>query len=158
MAAGAPPAPEDAPMVTLMSKLGIAPGKKFELSKLDPAVQEALKDVPKAALQQMDNKWKSLGKDVNGWRVTNVGGRYGTDYLLRGAWAADGWPSQLPKVSVYPTTYLDGDGKQLEGGNKYTITFKKGEMPPVNPEGFWSMTLYIIDKGLWFYPNKINRR
>jgi len=42
----APPATEDAPMLARMAKIGIVPGKPFEMSKLDPSVQTALKDIP----------------------------------------------------------------------------------------------------------------
>ncbi len=41
------------------------------------------------------------------------------------------------------------------GTNKYTLTFAKGETPPV--DGFWSITMYIIDGGWWFYPNPLNK-
>lgn len=40
-----PPA-EDTPMLERMARIGIVPGKPFELAKLDSAVQEALKDEP----------------------------------------------------------------------------------------------------------------
>lgn len=49
----------------------------------------------------------------------------------------------------------DGDGKVLNGANKYTVTFKKGETPPV--DGFWSITMYMIDGGWWFNPNPLNK-
>ncbi len=106
----------------------------------------------------MTAEWEGLGKDVNGWGVTTVGGRYGTDYLQRGAWAARGWPSQLPNVSVYPTTYVDDSGQKLSGANKYALTFPKGQTPPVNPLAFWSITMYEATRsGLWFYPNSLNK-
>ncbi len=157
MGSAAPAPAEDAPMLAQMAKLGIIPGQPFDPGKLDPAVQAALEDVPEIALKAMVAKWDSLGKAVNGWRVTTVGGRYGTDYLERGAWAASGWPSQLPHVSVYPTTTLDSKGRKLSGTNNYTLTFKKDQMPPVNPLAFWSITMYTIDDGLWFYPNELNK-
>jgi hypothetical protein len=157
MGSDAPPAPEDAPMVARMATLGIVPGQPFDASKLDPAVQEAIKDVPQAVLDKLNKSWAELGKDVNGWRVTTVGGRYGTDYLMRATWASNGWPSQLPNVSVYPTTYVDGDGQALDGKNSYALTFAKDAMPPVHPEAFWSITMYQIDKGLWFYPNSLDK-
>ena len=47
MGGAAPPAPEDAPMVARMAKIGIVPGQPFDMSKLDPAVQAALKDLPR---------------------------------------------------------------------------------------------------------------
>ncbi len=151
-----PPA-EDAPMHQRMAKIGIEPGKAFEISRLSPSVQEALKNVATVALDKMNEAWANLGKDRNGWRVTAVGGQYGTDYLERAAWASNGWPSQLPEVSVYPTTYVDGDGKPLDGKNSYTLTFPKDGTPPVNPKAFWSITMYQIDNGLWFYPNDLNK-
>ena len=157
MASAAAPAPEDAPMVARMARLGIVPGQPFDLAKLDPAVQAALKDVPEIALKRMNTEWDGLGKAVNGWRVTTAGGRYGTNYLERGAWGANGWPSQLPHVSLYPTTTVDSTGQKLTGAGKYTLTFPKGQMPPVNARAFWSITMYTIDGGLWFYPNAQNK-
>jgi hypothetical protein len=158
MGSDAPPTAEDAPMLKRMAKIGIVPGQTFDPSKLDSATQVALKEVPVVALKQITTKWKTLGENVNGWRVTSVGGRYGTDYLLRGAWAAYGWPSQLPNVSVSPTTYVDREGKKLAGENKYTLTFPKGQTPPINPTAFWSITMYVDDNGLWFYPNKLHKQ
>ena len=38
MGGDAPPAAADAPMVARMAKLGIVPGKPFEMGKLDPAM------------------------------------------------------------------------------------------------------------------------
>ena len=142
MGSVAPPAPEDAPMLARMAKIGIVPGKPFDPSKLDPAVQAALKDVPAMALKRIIAAWESLGKDVNGWRVKLIGGRYGTNYLERATWAAAGWPSQLPNVSVFPITYVDSTGQKLSGAHKYTLTFPKGQLPPVNPLAFWSITMY----------------
>jgi hypothetical protein len=157
MGSVAPPPAEDAPMLASMAKLGIVPGQPFDPGRLDPAVQAALEDVPAIALQAMVAKWDGLGKNVNGWRVTTVGGRYGTNYLERGAWASSGWPSQLPHVSVYPSTSVDAKGEKLSGANNYTLTFRKDQMPPVNPLAFWSITMYTIDDGLWFYPNELNK-
>lgn len=151
-----PPA-EDAPMLEKMAKIGIVPGKPFKLSSLDPVVQATLKDVPQLVTDKLNETWATLGKDVNGWRVTTTGAIYGTDYLTRAAWASNGWPSQQTQVSVYPTTYVDGAGAKLDGKNSYTLTFKKGELPPINEQGFWSITMYQIDNGLWFYPNKLNK-
>jgi hypothetical protein len=157
MGSAAPPAPEDAPMLARMAKIGIVPGKPFDPSKFDPAVQAALKDVPAMALKRITAAWESLGKDVNGWRVKLIGGRYGTNYLERATWAAAGWPSQLPNISTTPITYVDSTGQKLSGAHKYTLTFPKGQLPPVNPLAFWSITMYISDNGLWFYPNPLNK-
>ena len=42
--------------------------------------------------------------------------------------------------TVYFYQYRDGAGQRLNGANRYTLTFKKGALPPV--QGFWSLTMY----------------
>ena len=49
MGGSAPPMPEDAPIIARMAKIGIVPGQIFDITKLDPDTQAALKNVPKAA-------------------------------------------------------------------------------------------------------------
>jgi hypothetical protein len=155
MGDAAPPAPEDAPVVAKMEKIGLVPGKPFELSKLDSKVQAALKDVGKVASAKIFAQKQTSGTKQNGWLIPAAAGAYGTDYLQRAFIAAFGWPANLSEDAVYPYAELDGGGKRLSGANKYTLTFPKGQTPPV--DGFWSITMYISDRGLWFYPNKLNR-
>src|SRR5262249_50507424 len=97
MGDGAPPAKEDAPILERMARIGIVPGKRFELDKLDPAVQKALADIPQAALKKMEANKNSLGEVVNGWVITKGLGTYGTDYLKRAVVAAFGWPANREK-------------------------------------------------------------
>ena len=154
MGDAAPPAKEDAPIVERMAKIGIVPGKPFEMGKLDPAVQAALRDIPQEALKKIDANKASLGEDVNSWTVSMVGA-YGTDYMKRAVVAAFGWPANLKEDAVYPYTEVDSAGQELTGANKYTLTFPKDATPPVN--GFWSITMYEIDQGWWFVPNALNK-
>lgn len=155
MSDSAYPAPEDAPMMIKLAKLGFEPGTPFVMSKLAPDVQDALKKVPKIAYEKIIAQQKTGGKMVNGWMIPAAAGRYGTDYLARALIAAVGWPANLPEDAVYPVAQVDGDGKKLNGANKYTITFAKGQAPPV--DGFWSITMYFDDAGWWFYPNELNK-
>jgi hypothetical protein len=156
MCKDSPAAGEDVPMVAKMAKIGIEPCKPFEMGKLDPAVQTALKDLPQAALKKIgENKDKSMGGMVDGWVVTKGLGVYGTDYMKRAVVAAFGWPANLQDDAVYPYTEVDSAGQKLNGANKYTLTFAKGQTPPVN--GFWSITMYEIDQGWWFVPNPLNK-
>jgi hypothetical protein len=151
----APPAAEDAPMVARMAKIGIVPGKPFEMNKLDPTVQAELLDIPQSALKKIEANKGSLGGIVNGWVVTKGLGTYGTNYMKRAVVAAFGWPANREKDAVYPYTEVDSTGQKLSGANKYTLTFAKDEEPPVR--GFWSITMYEIDQGWWFVPNALNK-
>jgi hypothetical protein len=58
-----------------------------------------------------------------------------------------------PTETQYIYTDFDSAGGSLDGKGSYTITFPKGELPPVN--GFWSLTLYN-DKHL-FHANDLKR-
>jgi hypothetical protein len=156
MCKDSPAAAVDAPMLTRMAKIGLEPCKPFELGKLAPAVQAALKDLPQAALKRIEeSKDKSMGQVVDGWVITKGLGVYGTDYMKRAVVAAFGWPANLQEDAVYPYTEVDSAGQKLTGADKYTLTFAKGETPPVN--GFWSITMYQIDQGWWFVPNPLNK-
>lgn len=151
----APPAAEDAPMLDRMAKLGIAPCQPFDLGKLDPAVQAELKDLPQTALDYIGANKASMGTILNGWIFTKGLGVYGTDYLKRALVAAFGWPANVEKDAVYPYTEVDSSGEKLNGKNNYTLTFPKGQTPPV--DGFWSITMYMVDQGWWFVPNRLNK-
>jgi len=155
MCKDAPPAAEDAPMLAKMAKLGIVPCEPFDMSKLDPAVQEALKDLPQTALKRIEASKASLGEVVNGWIISKGLGEYGTDYMKRAVVAAFGWPANLQEDAVYPYTEVDSGGQALTGANRYTLTFAKDATPPV--KGFWSITMYEIDQGWWFVPNPLNK-
>ena len=146
----------DKPMLDKMATIGIEPCKPFDMTKLDPAVQAALKDLPQTALKRIEaDKDKSMGGVVDGWVVTKGLGVYGTDYMKRAVVAAFGWPANLQDDAVYPYTEIDAKGEKLSGAGKYTLTFAKDATPPV--DGFWSITMYMIDQGWWFVPNPLNK-
>lgn len=151
----APAAAEDAPTLAKMAKLGIVPCQPFEAGKLSPEVQTAMADGMKAAWARIEANWSKLGTNVNGWSVIKGLGTYGTNYLKRATVAAFGWPANQQEEAVYPTVDVDSTGAALNGANKYTLTFAKGETPPV--KAFWSVTMYMIDGGWWFVPNALNK-
>ena len=155
MCKDAPPAAEDGPMLAKMAKLGLEPCKTFDMTRLDPAVQATLKDTGKAGFARIAANEKNMGRMENGWTITTGLGSYGTDYLKRATVAAFGWPANRQEDAVYPYTFVDSTGAKLTGANKYTLTFAKGETPPV--KGFWSITMYMVDGGWWFVPNPLNR-
>jgi len=155
MCQDAPPATADAPMLAEMVKIGVEPCKPFDMNALDPAVRDALEDLPHEAIHKIEANRNIMGEAVNGWTITKGLGAYGTDYLKRAVVAAFGWPANRQKDAVYPYTEVDSTGEKLTGANKYVLTFAKGEAPPV--KGFWSITMYEIDNGCWFVPNELNK-
>ena len=136
-----PPHITDEPIIAQMKKIGIEPGKSFDIGKLDPAVQRALETAPQDAQKLMAWKLPTLARVANGWSMnTDTMGVYGNYYLKRAIVAQQGLGANLPEDAIYPLNLADDTGKPLDGANKYTITFDKGATPPVN--AFWSITLY----------------
>lgn len=58
-----------------------------------------------------------------------------------------------PDETQYHLREIDSEKQPLDGANQYSITFAKGQLPPV--KGFWSLTLYNEHK--FFFANPLNR-
>jgi hypothetical protein len=139
-----PPHLTDEPIIAQMKRIGIDPGKSFDISKVDPVVRKALEDAPAAGQQLMEWKVPTIARVVNGWSMnTDTMGVYGNYYLKRAIVAQLGLGANLPEDAIYPLNLADETGKPLDGASKYTIHFDKGATPPVN--AFWSLTLYDSD-------------
>jgi hypothetical protein len=149
-----PPAAADAPMLAKLARIGVVPGRTFDISSLDPAVRKGLDGSVQTAVGKMGAAAKEIGTSENGWRVPPVTlADFGTDYELRGEIALIGIGANLAKDAVYPTAFVDGDGSPLTGENRYLVHFDKGGLPPVN--AFWSTTMY--DAASFLVANPINR-
>jgi hypothetical protein len=136
-----PPHITDQPMITQLKKLGIEPGKSFDFDSADPVIRNALVSAREDAQKLMEWKVPTLARVVNGWSMnTDTMGVYGNYYLKRAIIAQVGLGANLPEDAIYPLNLVDESGKPLDGANKYTLHFEKGEMPPAN--AFWSVTLY----------------
>lgn len=148
-----PPTKADAAIVKKMAKIGLEPGKPYDLSKADADVAKGLDAAVKAGQEAIMAHEKNAGVDKNGWLFSTKTGKYGTDYLQRAFVAAIGLGANLPQDAIYPSTTVDSKGEKLNGSNRYTVHFAKGELPPV--KGFWSLTMY--DDKYFFTENALNR-
>ena len=88
-------------------------------------------------LFQFQYNGRSVG---NGWTVPANASEWGTDYLNRTAISKSSMYQNTSAETQYNLRELDSEGKPLDGNNQYTVTFAKGQVPPV--KGFWSLTLY----------------
>jgi hypothetical protein len=149
-----PPHITDQPIVALMRRIGLEPGKSFDIDNVDPAVKQALQSVPEDGQKLMAWKVKTLARVVNGWSMnTDTMGVYGNYYLKRAMVTQIGLGANLPEDAIYPLNLGDKNGKPLNGANKYILHFTKGATPPVS--AFWSVTLYDTDG--FQVANPINR-
>lgn len=136
-----PPHLTDEPIIARMKRIGIEPGKSFDIATVDPAVQEGLASAPEAAQKLMAWKLPTIARIVNNWSMnTDVMGVYGNSYLKRAIVTQLGLGANVPEDAVYPLNQGDGSGEPLDGANTYALRFDKGAAPPV--DAFWSVTLY----------------
>jgi hypothetical protein len=149
-----PPHITDQPMIAQLKKIGFEVGKSFQLDKAEPTVRKALESAPQDAQQLMAWKVPTLARVVNGWSMnTDTMGVYGNYYLKRAIVAQLGLGANLPEDAIYPVNLADESGKPLDGANKYTLHFDKGDTPPA--DAFWSVTLY--DSEGFQVANPLNR-
>ena len=139
-----PPHITDQPIIAQLKKIGIEPGKSFDLEKTEPAVRKALESAPSDAQKLMASMLPAIARVTNGWSMnTNTMGVYGNWYLKRTIVAQIGLGANLPEDAIYPVNLADASGKALNGANKYRMHFDKDRLPPAN--AFWSITLYDSD-------------
>ena len=146
-----PPYAEDGPALEKLKKLGIEPGKPFDITKVDPKTAEGLNKAVKEVQIKLAESIPKI-KNENGWiNMTNLG-RYGTDYNTRAGVAYMGLGADMREDTVYPTAYVDGDGKPFDSANKYVMRFEQGQFPPTNAT--WSVSQY---KGNFYERNALDR-
>src|SRR2546423_1703064 len=150
-----PTNPSEKALMARFAKIGIGAGKTMDASKLSPEMKAAVE-------QGVADAWAEFGglvKEFDAGKVTS-GDVFGTreylknNYLYRMGAAVMGIYGNSKEEAMYPVYGVDSDGKKLDGANRYTLHFAKGELPPVH--AFWSMTMYELPKSL-LVANPINR-
>jgi hypothetical protein len=140
----APPGPEEKDIRAKLARIGIGAGKTLDFKDLSPehkaAVVQGMKD-GEAKIQQ----YLAAGqKVINGWKIgAYFGDRefFHGNWLLRAAGAVAGIYGNDAAEATYPMTKTLPNGEALDASkHDYTLTFAKGEYPPVN--AFWSVTMY----------------
>ena len=150
------PTPIEEKLLQRYAVLGIKPGQKFDINKLDPVVQAAIPKGMEAAWQAFEYRKKNVlekGKmssaDAFGTRKF-IGDRY-LDLMMGTVLGIYG---NSKEEAIYPAYYIDSNKEPLNGNNNYELTFPSGQLPPV--KAFWSLTLYKSPESL-LYANSINR-
>jgi hypothetical protein len=153
-----PENPQDKDIRAKIATVGIAPGQAWGESKLSEVQKGELAIGVKEGFDAIGKRVENIGKNINGWQVAAAQGDrsfYKGDYLLLAAAAKAGIYGNDPEEAMYPLTTKDGTGAVIDASkHNYTLTFAKGELPPVN--AFWSVTMYD-GKSQLLIENPINR-
>jgi hypothetical protein len=129
----------------------------LEAMKSDPAIRSAMIEAAKEADERLVKplfEFRNYGQQLpHHWSTISNEAAFGTDYFTRTAVAKSNILVNSPNETKYYYQDLDANGARLNGANRYTVTFSKGQTPPV--DGFWSLTLY--NEHHFFVPNEIKR-
>ena len=154
----APAGPEEVSIRTKLASIGIGPGKTFEMKDLSAEHRAAVLLGMKQGEEKIEQYLTTGQKNINGWKVGSLFGDrgfYSGDWLKRAAAAKGGIYGNDAIEAMYPMTKTLANGEELDGSkHNYTLTFAKGQFPPVN--AFWSVTMYD-GKSQLLIENPINR-
>ncbi len=143
---------EEQVLMKSFAKIGLGTDDTFDFTKLSPEIQKALEEGVKEGFAEMEEFVKEHTVDplvsakIFGTRAflnKSAKENYNLDefFILRAVAAYRGIYGNSGKEAIYPTYMADAEGTPLDGSqNNYTLTFKKGEFPPVT--AFWSLTMY----------------
>jgi hypothetical protein len=100
--------------------------------KLKAAMTEAAAET-EAELVKPLFEFRNYGEQLpHHWSTISNEADFGTDYLTRTAVAKSNIFVNAPKETKYFYQDLDASCERLNGANRYTVTFDKGQTPPVN--------------------------
>ena len=154
----APPGPEEKAIRARLASIGIGPDKQFNFKDLSLEHKAAIVLAMKDGDSKVDKYLAAGMKNINGWSVGSLFGDrafYSGDWIKRAAAAKGGIYGNDAAEAMYPLTKTLVNGDVLDGSkHKYTLTFAKGQFPPVN--AFWSVTMYD-GKTQFLIKNPINR-
>ena len=129
----------------------------IEAAKKDPAIKKAMIEAATEAEKEIIKplfEFRNFGKQLpHNWSTITNGAAFGTDYFTRTATAKSNILVNKSEQAKYFYQDLDSQGTRLNSNTKYTVTFTKEQMPPVN--GFWSLTMY--NEHHFFELNDLNR-
>ncbi|WP_417735937.1 DUF1254 domain-containing protein [Rosistilla oblonga] len=135
-------------------KIGIEGGKSFDPAKLSPELKTAIE-------QGRADAWEAYAGDAKLLEAGKItpGDCFGTREYLKNnflyRWLATiGIYGNSKQEAMYPVYQVDSAGHPLNGANRYTLRFAKGELPPV--KAFWSLTMYDQPQSL-LVANPIDR-
>ncbi len=154
----APAGPEEVAIRAKLASIGIGPGKTFEMKDLSLEHKAAVLLGMKQGEEKIEKYLATGPKNINGWKVGSFFGDrafFNGDWLKRAAAAKGGIYGNDAVEAMYPMTKTLANGEELDGSkHNYTLTFLKGQFPPVN--AFWSVTMYD-GKSQLLIENPINR-
>ena len=151
-----PAYPEDAGVMEAISAIGVGPGLTFDPAILGGDAAERWTAMLKNLTAELTQSSGKFLVDNGAFRFMGEPiSRFGQEYDYRALVAIGGFGANPADVAVYMKAGLDDAGNVLNGENAYILHFEPDALPPVEENGFWSITAYGDDDFL--IDNPLNR-
>lgn len=170
-----PPPEAEADIIARYEALGLlVAGAESPYRDPSPELRQALVAGLEASTAQLEETLRAGAGTTGetGWSVSLHVFDYNLDYFEVGTIDSDEWKFSDRSAAftmralaargglwgnhayeaAYANTYVDADGEQLDGANRYELTFET--LPPV--DAFWSVTMYD-HPNYWLVDNAANR-
>jgi hypothetical protein len=144
------PLPADATYAKTLRSVGV---DVKHYAQPNATLAAALQAAIKPAIGQILADLATLQTQFDGWSVNVHVANVTHDPLRRAALTIYGPGTHVTKEALY-FGVAQLDGLPLTGAHDYTLTFPKGQLPPVG--AFWSLILYDATT-FWLVANPINR-
>ncbi len=135
------------------AKIGIVPGKPFDVASLTAEMKEELQAGMADGQKAIEARRAAMG----GKSAALFGSRayLKNDYLARATGAQVGILANSKEEAFYPGYEQDAEGQPLDATkHKYVLRFALGQLPPAR--AFWSLTMYDLP-GQFLVANPLNR-
>lgn len=139
-----PPAKEHEAALQLLASIGVVPGQAAGIDALSEPTRRGLARAQSLGLQVL--KWKLKGRGLS--QAVQTRAAAAVDYLERAASALEGAFARDREEVAFASIHEDGEGRALDGTRAYVLHFEPGELPALDPHGFWSITLLGADAHL----------
>jgi hypothetical protein len=143
---------EEQSLIKKFAKIGLGGKGNFDIKKFSPEIQKALEEGAQEGLAAMKEfAGKAVSDPIASGKIfgtraflnESAKANYNLNdlFIPRAVGALMGIYGNSGEEAIYPTYLVDSEDTPLDASvNNYTITFKKGEFPPV--KAFWSLTMY----------------
>lgn len=131
-------------LMTRFAKINVGAGKTFDAATLTPEMKTAIEGgIQDAWMAHAEIKKRLASGELGSGDLVGTRALLAGNYQYRMAAAVEGIYGNSKDEAIYPVYFVDSSGAALDGsGGKYTITFAKDQLPPVN--AFWSVTMYDL--------------
>jgi hypothetical protein len=134
------PNPQDAPVQERAAKIGIAAGKKWDPTALDPDIREAISAGMQDAMDELQAATTTFDDPSLFFRTRKD---LNKDYFNRALGTLVGAFGNWKSISVYFAVPKDDQGELFDGSkHSYALKFAEDQIPPV--KFFWSWTMYSL--------------